>query len=176
MTFTDDLDAVRVRAGIRRPARFRIKRFPLGASTDPVWPWRVADAERPYVFGRARTHAAALLLIDAIVNGHITVVDDDGEVVAYRPGPADEVFKPADVGPFINLLDGLVRPIAEGWGTLFGIFPPRRGDYALIPDPWPEAGGGCKCWVNPRPLTHYGIVEPGDALEFNPDCPMHGHA
>lgn len=38
---------------------------------------------------------------------------------------------------------------------------------------WPEAGGGCTCWVNPHPFTHYGAVEPGDALAPNPDCPVH---
>lgn len=31
----------------------------------------------------------------------------------------------------------------------------------------------CTCWVNPNPFTHYGAVEPGDALEPNPDCLMH---
>lgn len=38
---------------------------------------------------------------------------------------------------------------------------------------WLEAGSGCTCWVNPNPYTHYGAVEPGDALEPNPDCPLH---
>lgn len=38
---------------------------------------------------------------------------------------------------------------------------------------WQPAGGGCLCWVNPKPFTHYGAVEPGDALEPNPDCPVH---
>lgn len=39
--------------------------------------------------------------------------------------------------------------------------------------PWPVAGDGCICWVNPNPFTHYGAVEPGDALEPNPECQMH---
>lgn len=38
---------------------------------------------------------------------------------------------------------------------------------------WLPAGGGCTCLVNPNPYTHYGIVEPGDALEPDPDCPTH---
>ncbi len=38
---------------------------------------------------------------------------------------------------------------------------------------WQEVGDGCKCWVNPNPYTHYGITEPGDALEWNPECPEH---
>lgn len=41
------------------------------------------------------------------------------------------------------------------------------------PEVW---GGGCECWVTPEHLwtTHYGAVEPGSQLEFNPDCPKHG--
>lgn len=39
---------------------------------------------------------------------------------------------------------------------------------------WPTAGNGCECWVNPDPWTYYGIPEPGDCLEYNPDCPKHG--
>ena len=38
---------------------------------------------------------------------------------------------------------------------------------------WAEAGDGCLCWVNPNPYTYYGVVEPGDALQWNPECPMH---
>lgn len=36
-------------------------------------------------------------------------------------------------------------------------------------------GGGCECWVVPEHLwtTHYGAVEPGSAVEHNPDCPQH---
>ena len=41
------------------------------------------------------------------------------------------------------------------------------------PIDWHRAGGGCTCWVNPNPFTHYGAVEPGDALEPDPDCPGH---
>lgn len=39
---------------------------------------------------------------------------------------------------------------------------------------WPIVGGGCECWVNPNPWTYYGIPEPGDCIEYNPDCPQHG--
>lgn len=41
------------------------------------------------------------------------------------------------------------------------------------PEVW---GGGCECWVTPEHMwtTHYGAVEPGSQLEFNPDCPEHG--
>jgi hypothetical protein len=38
---------------------------------------------------------------------------------------------------------------------------------------WMPAGGGCTCLVNPNPYTHYGIVEPGDALAPDPLCPQH---
>ncbi len=38
---------------------------------------------------------------------------------------------------------------------------------------WVPAGDGCTCLVNPNPYTHYGIVEPGDALDPDPDCPKH---
>lgn len=38
---------------------------------------------------------------------------------------------------------------------------------------WLPAGDGCTCLVNPTPFTHYGAVEPGDALEPDPDCPKH---
>jgi len=38
---------------------------------------------------------------------------------------------------------------------------------------WERAGDGCTCWVNPDPWTYYGIVEPGDALAPDPDCPDH---
>lgn len=40
-------------------------------------------------------------------------------------------------------------------------------------DAWLPAGDGCTCLVNPRPFSHYGAVEPGDALEPDPDCPAH---
>ena len=39
---------------------------------------------------------------------------------------------------------------------------------------WPTVGNGCECWVNPNPWTYYGIPEPGDCIEYNPDCPEHG--
>ena len=41
-----------------------------------------------------------------------------------------------------------------------------------------EWGGGCKCWVTPEHMwtTHYGAVEPGSQLEYNPECPEHGVA
>lgn len=71
------------------PGRFRIKRFPLGSSTDPVWPWRVTDAERPGVFGRARTHAAAVELVSVMHSSPgqaAQVLDDDDEVVAHITG------------------------------------------------------------------------------------------
>lgn len=38
---------------------------------------------------------------------------------------------------------------------------------------WLPAGGGCTCLVNPNPHTYYGAVEPGDALDPDPDCPVH---
>lgn len=43
----------------------------------------------------------------------------------------------------------------------------------LEPEVW---GNGCECWVTPEHLwtTHYGAVEPGSQLEFNPECPKHG--
>lgn len=69
--------------------RFRIKRFPLGSSTDPVWPWRVHDADRPGVFGRARTHAAAVELVGIMLDrpgAHGVVTDEDDEVIAYVNG------------------------------------------------------------------------------------------
>ena len=39
-------------------------------------------------------------------------------------------------------------------------------------------GGGCECWVTPEPLwtTHYGAVEPGSQVEYNPECPTHGES
>jgi len=42
-----------------------------------------------------------------------------------------------------------------------------------VPEVW---GGGCECWVTPERMwtTHYGAVEPGSQIEFNPDCPSHG--
>lgn len=38
---------------------------------------------------------------------------------------------------------------------------------------WERAGDGCTCWVNPKPFTYYGAVEPGDALVPDNDCPEH---
>jgi len=34
----------------------------------------------------------------------------------------------------------------------------------------------CECWPTPPETwtTHYGAVEPGSAIEFNPECPAHG--
>ena len=39
-------------------------------------------------------------------------------------------------------------------------------------------GDGCECWVVPAHLwtTHYGAVEPGSMVEYNPECPEHGEA
>lgn len=31
----------------------------------------------------------------------------------------------------------------------------------------------CTCWRDENPWTYYGIVEPGGAWEWNPDCPEH---
>lgn len=31
----------------------------------------------------------------------------------------------------------------------------------------------CECWPVPNPWTYFGAVEPGGALEPNPDCPVH---
>lgn len=71
------------------PGRFRIKRFPVGAPTDPLWPWRVTDAERPGVFGRARTHAAAVELVGVMharPGQAAQVLDEDDEVIAHVTG------------------------------------------------------------------------------------------
>jgi hypothetical protein len=38
---------------------------------------------------------------------------------------------------------------------------------------WARAGDGCTCFVNPNPFTYYGAVEPGDALDADPECPKH---
>lgn len=74
------------------PGRFRIKRTTRSVH-DPFgtpWPWLVSDAERPGVFGRARTHAAAIKLVDlmrAHPGEHAQVLDDDDdEVLAYITG------------------------------------------------------------------------------------------
>lgn len=107
MTFSDDLEAVRIRAGLRR---FRIKRLALDVSAE--WPWQVKDRERPHVFGHARTHRAAVLLVDAIRSGNNTVLNDDDEVIAYRPGPADLVFTDADPRPFLANLRALLEQAA----------------------------------------------------------------
>jgi hypothetical protein len=48
----------------------------------------------------------------------------------------------------------------------------RTVTYTEWEEVWQEAGGGCKCWVNPKPFAHYGAIEPGDALEPNYECPM----
>lgn len=43
--------------------------------------------------------------------------------------------------------------------------------------PEPEVWGhGCECWVTPESMwtTHYGAVEPGSTIEYNPECPEHG--
>lgn len=36
-------------------------------------------------------------------------------------------------------------------------------------------GDGCECWVTPEHTwtTHYGAVEPGSQVEYNPRCPKH---
>lgn len=181
MTFDDDMQAVRDRAGIRR---FRIKRLKLDVSSD--WPWQLHDRERPYVFGHARTHRAAVLLVDAIRGGHTTVLDEDDEVIAYRPGPADE--QPGDT-------------FAEGWrrlaSDLLAFFRPerRRRDYALVPPALPHINAPCSVLpileptpVQPAARAHdtalgaallpdcdCGSVDKyGDDIgEHSPRCPYH---
>jgi len=39
-----------------------------------------------------------------------------------------------------------------------------------------EAVQECLCWPTPPEMwtTHYGAVEPGSAMEWNPGCPVHG--
>lgn len=171
MTFSDDLEAVRARAG---SARFRIKRLGLDLSAE--WPWQVHDHHRPYVFGHARTHAAAVLLIDAIVNGATVVLDDHDEVIAYRPGPADGRllrdgnlpctalpimptleplklpplrFPKLDLRPVIAEHDAVVRRLTERYNTALGA--------ALLPD--------CDCGS----VDKYG----DDIGEHSPRCPYH---
>lgn len=34
-------------------------------------------------------------------------------------------------------------------------------------------GPECICWPVENPWSYYGIVEPGGALEPNPECPLH---
>ena len=46
-------------------------------------------------------------------------------------------------------------------------------DSAIPPAPRGERPD-CECWPVENPWTYYGIVEPGGAMEFNPDCPEHG--
>jgi hypothetical protein len=60
MTFTDDLEAVRARAGM---PRFTIRRHRLDYPT--ARPWAVADRNRPHWLGTSATHAAAIELVDA---------------------------------------------------------------------------------------------------------------
>lgn len=43
------------------------------------------------------------------------------------------------------------------------------GDRAGHVVPWDE----CTCHQVENPWTYYGIVEPGGALEPNPECPLH---
>ena len=47
---------------------------------------------------------------------------------------------------------------------------------AAVDGAWTPVGGGCTCLVNPNPVTYNGAVEPGDALEFDPECPAHRDA
>ena len=50
-------------------------------------------------------------------------------------------------------------------------------EWPDVPKDQPEVwGGGCECWVTPEHMwtTHYGAVEPGSQVEYNPDCPLHG--
>lgn len=106
----------RLEVWVEGPARFRIKRFPLGSSTDPVWPWRVHDAERPGVFGRARTHAAAIELVGVMharPGQAAAVLDDDDEVTAHINGTGSRstyrrhVNMPCIVKPVMPELEGL---------------------------------------------------------------------
>lgn len=41
---------------------------------------------------------------------------------------------------------------------------------------WERRQQECQCyWVDPSLwTTHYGAVEPGSQIEWNPDCPQHG--
>ena len=46
------------------------------------------------------------------------------------------------------------------------------GDVRFVPDLMAET---CLCWETPehQQFNYYGITEPGSALEYNPDCPVH---
>lgn len=91
------------------PGRFRIRRMLHGSPTDPVWPWRLTDAERPGVFGRARTHAAAITLaglMEANPGQHAQVLDDDDEVIAYVNGVGSgggHINAPCSVTPVMTI-------------------------------------------------------------------------
>lgn len=57
---------------------------------------------------------------------------------------------------------------AHGWA-------PNESETEMTGTPeWPTVGGGCECWENPNPYTYNGLREPGDAFEWNPQCPQHG--
>lgn len=77
---------------------------------------------------------------------------------------------------FARFVEERANRLAEAIGWVFGIDdrPVMDDDVTEeAPEVW---GGGCECWVTPEHLwtTHYGAVEPGSQLEFNPDCPKHG--
>ena len=86
MSISDDIDEVRARIGMRRPARIRIKR--LGLDVNTTYPWLLKDTARPHGFGHAKTVEAALKLAELILAGERAVVhDDDGNTIAYRYEP-----------------------------------------------------------------------------------------
>lgn len=111
MSITDDIDALRERIGMRRPARIRIKRLPLSAGA--LYPWLLKDTARPHSFGHARTVEAALKLAELILAGERAVVyDDEGNTIAYRYEPPAEPREvprnaPCTVEPIINMTPAL---------------------------------------------------------------------
>ena len=52
----------------------------------------------------------------------------------------------------------------------------QRAESTPPADEPETVGDGCECWVTPEHMwtTHYGAVEPGSQVQYNPRCPKHG--
>ena len=86
---------------------------------------------------------------------------------AYEAYRGREIVKPGHVQVRVDDLDlGTTAGRVSAIDRLYEAFTPPQPDEEIV-------GGGCECRVTPEHTwtTHYGAVEPGSLVEYNPRSP-----
>lgn len=93
------------------------------------------------------------------------------DVVHLAPGEGSGVLGCCGRTPFEVPRGDRITTIAEESTCTAALIEPSDREPEKV-------GDGCECWVAPERMwtTHYGAVEPGSQIEFNPECPKCGTA